>query len=101
MTSLRPPVLTSGRLAAFGAAIVTAALMIVPTQAADQRGGAGIGRQGRQARPANQPRPQQGQLNVGDMAADFTLEPRGGGEPVTLSSFRGKTPVALVFGSYT
>lgn len=35
------------------------------------------------------------------MAADFTLEPRGGGDAVTLSSFRGKSPVALVFGSYT
>lgn len=43
----------------------------------------------------------EGDLKPGDLAPDFTLEPRGGGAPVTLSSFRGKSPVALVFGSYT
>ncbi len=43
----------------------------------------------------------QGNLRPGDMAVDFALEPRGGGPLVTLSSFRGKSPVALVFGSYT
>ena len=42
-----------------------------------------------------------GTLKVGGLAPDFSLEPRGGGAPVALSSFRGKTPVALVFGSYT
>ena len=43
----------------------------------------------------------EGALRPGSLATDFTLEPRGGGAPVTLSSFRGKSPVALVFGSYT
>ena len=43
----------------------------------------------------------EGALRPGALASDFTLEPRGGGAPVTLSSFRGKSPVALVFGSYT
>jgi hypothetical protein len=43
----------------------------------------------------------EGALKPGDLAVDFTLEPRGGGAPVTLSSFRGKKAVALVFGSYT
>ena len=38
---------------------------------------------------------------VGDFAPDFALVPLGGGEPVRLSSFRGRTPVALIFGSYT
>lgn len=42
-----------------------------------------------------------GDLKVGRLAPDFSLEPRAGGAPVTLSSFRGKSPVALVFGSYT
>ena len=42
-----------------------------------------------------------GDLNVGDVAPDFTLPPRGGGAAVQVSSFRGKSPVALVFGSYT
>ncbi len=43
----------------------------------------------------------EGSLRPSSLAPDFTLQPRGGGEPVTLSSFRGKSPVALVFGSYT
>jgi len=38
---------------------------------------------------------------VGTMAPDFTLEPRDGTEAVSLSSFRGEKPVALIFGSYT
>ncbi len=39
---------------------------------------------------------------VGQIAPDFTLKPsHGDGEPVTLSSFAGKQPVALIFGSYT
>ena len=42
-----------------------------------------------------------GAVRPGDPAPDFTLAPRGGGAPVSLSSFRGKSPVALVFGSYT
>lgn len=37
----------------------------------------------------------------GEVAPDFTLAPPEGGEPVTLSSFAGEKPVALVFGSYT
>jgi Ca2+-binding EF-hand superfamily protein len=37
----------------------------------------------------------------GDPAPDFTLRPPGGGRPLTLSSFRGRRPVALIFGSYT
>jgi peroxiredoxin len=38
---------------------------------------------------------------VGDLAPDFTLSDISGTESVTLSDFRGKKPVALVFGSYT
>jgi len=38
---------------------------------------------------------------VGDIAPDFTLQDVTGTETVTLSDFRGKKPVALVFGSYT
>ena len=43
----------------------------------------------------------EGALRPGDLAPDFTLEPRGGGPAATLSAFRGRSPVALVFGSYT
>ncbi len=38
---------------------------------------------------------------AGEMAPDFTLQDVSGTETVTLSGFRGKKPVALVFGSYT
>lgn len=42
-----------------------------------------------------------GSLRVGDLAPDFSLPLQRRGQKVTLSSFRGKRPVALVFGSYT
>ncbi len=38
---------------------------------------------------------------VGDLAPDFTLQDVTGEHSVTLSSFRGDRPVALVFGSFT
>ena len=38
---------------------------------------------------------------VGDLAPDFELQDPTGQTAVRLSSFRGKRPVALVFGSYT
>ena len=38
---------------------------------------------------------------AGDTAPDFTLSDISGTESITLSDFRGKKPVALVFGSYT
>ena len=38
---------------------------------------------------------------AGDIAPDFTLSNISGTESVTLSDFRGKKPVALIFGSYT
>ena len=37
----------------------------------------------------------------GDLAPDFELRHVDGEKPVRLSDFRGKKPVALVFGSYT
>ena len=40
-------------------------------------------------------------LKVGDMAADFTLQTPDSRKKVSLSSYRGKRPVVLVFGSYT
>ena len=38
---------------------------------------------------------------AGDLAPDFTLSDISGTRSVTLSDFRGKMPVALVFGSFT
>ena len=42
-----------------------------------------------------------GSLAPGDPAPDFTLPLHDRTGSVTLSSFRGKQPVVLVFGSYT
>jgi hypothetical protein len=39
--------------------------------------------------------------DVGAQAPDFRLPRLGGDEHVQLSSFRGRKPVALIFGSYT
>ncbi len=38
---------------------------------------------------------------VGQLAIEFSLKRMGSEDRVQLSSFRGKIPVALVFGSYT
>ena len=38
---------------------------------------------------------------AGDAAPDFTLHDAKGADPVTLSDFRGKRPVVLIFGSFT
>lgn len=40
-------------------------------------------------------------LRVGDAAPDFKLKTKDGSREVTLSSFKGKRPVVLIFGSYT
>ena len=45
--------------------------------------------------------PRAGELKVGDAAADFKLKTTDGKSEVQLSSFKGKRPVVLVFGSYT
>jgi quinol-cytochrome oxidoreductase complex cytochrome b subunit len=42
-----------------------------------------------------------GTLKIGDEAPDFQLHTRDTKEAVVLSSFRGRKPVVLVFGSYT
>lgn len=38
---------------------------------------------------------------LGELAPDFTLRTQDGTQEVTLSSYRGKTPVVLTFGSFT
>ncbi|MDQ6698718.1 MAG: redoxin domain-containing protein [Acidobacteriota bacterium] len=42
-----------------------------------------------------------GRLRVGDSAPDFRLNTPDSSQTIQLSDFRGKTPVVLVFGSYT
>jgi hypothetical protein len=46
-------------------------------------------------------RAREGQLKVGDVAPDFSLDRFDGGSSVRLSASRGQRPVVLVFGSYT
>ncbi|GIW81287.1 MAG: hypothetical protein KatS3mg105_3094 [Gemmatales bacterium] len=43
----------------------------------------------------------QTRLKVGDPAPDFSLPDLSGKNEVRLSSFKGKKPVVLIFGSYT
>ena len=43
----------------------------------------------------------EGTLKPGDMAPDFKLRRVKSKKKLRLSAFRGKKPVALVFGSYT
>ena len=42
-----------------------------------------------------------GHLQIGDPSPDFTLPLLDHSGSVTLSSFRGRKPVVLIFGSYT
>ena len=39
--------------------------------------------------------------SLGDMAPDFTLSTYDGKSEITLSSYRDKKPVVLIFGSFT
>jgi hypothetical protein len=79
--------------------LVIVAVAVVWTGGVDARQ---RGRAARPSAPAATPEqlPREGGLRPGDAAPDFTLDARGGGS-ITLSSFRGRQPVALVFGSYT
>lgn len=43
----------------------------------------------------------EGNLKIGDPAPDFDLKRLHEKGRVTLSSFKGKRPVVLIFGSYT
>lgn len=51
--------------------------------------------------PAFSERPTADKLRVGDQAPDFTLPDQAGKAEYTLSSYKDKKPVVLVFGSYT
>jgi hypothetical protein len=42
-----------------------------------------------------------GHLQIGDQSPDFTLPRLDHAGAATLSSFRGREPVVLIFGSYT
>ena len=66
--------------------------MVMPGFAQGRRGGPGRG-------PLDRSRV--GTLKVNDPAPDFQLTRLGAEGKVKLSSFQGKQPVVLIFGSYT
>ena len=66
---------------------------------ADFEKGAGRDRGGAREAGERPKRPEPPEEGV--VAPDFSLQPAMGGETVTLSSYAGKKPVALIFGSYT
>jgi hypothetical protein len=43
----------------------------------------------------------EGRLRAGDQAPDFSLETHDSKSKINLSDLQGKSPVVLVFGSYT
>jgi hypothetical protein len=59
------------------------------------------GRPGEVITPAAKGERKTDQLKAGDPAPDFTLPTADGTGAVTLSGFRGRRPVVLVFASYT
>ena len=62
--------------------------------------GVELGARERSTRPTSRP-PRPKAPEAGQLAPDFTLMSLDGKKKQTLSSFRGKRPVALIFGSYT
>ena len=56
---------------------------------------------GRGQRPGGRGRSRSDTIKAGDKAPDFTLKSPDGKQTMRLSEYRGKRPVALVFGSYT
>ncbi len=68
--------------------------------AADRRGAGGGRGPGGRNRP-ERPGTGKAALKAGDPAPDFTLKTLDGKTSVTLSSFKDKKAVALIFGSYT
>lgn len=56
---------------------------------------------GESRRPGRESPRREGALKAGDVAPDFTLQTLDRKQKVAMSGFRGKRPVALIFGSYT
>jgi len=63
--------------------------------------GAVIGMSAHSQRGQGIPTDRNGITVVGELAPDFTLETVDKSAKVTLSSYVGERPVALIFGSYT
>ena len=63
--------------------------------------GKGGGRPGEVITPPARGERHEDKLKEGDPAPDFSLPLADGKQEVKLSSFRGKKPVVLIFGSYT
>jgi hypothetical protein len=90
------------RIASFLTVLVMVS-SVASARAADEKPKTDTKKLGRTAKPDDRKSPQRRstQLKPGDMAPDFELKTLDGKRTVKLSSFRGKKPVALIFGSYT
>lgn len=85
------------RSAVIAALTIATAIGLIPSILVAQDGGKR--RDGRKPeRRRNRPVEK---VQEGDSAPDFELKSLDGKGTVRLSSFRGKKPVALIFGSYT
>lgn len=80
------------------AGVTVAATMLVPTTLAQRSGRTqpNSSTQAKQTRRAGPPAPQ-----IGDLAPTVKLKSLDGKQETDISSFRGKRPIILFFGSYT
>ena len=91
------------RTLALGSCLIAGMILVVAAgagqaQQAKQKPGAKPGEIN--TPPAKGERPAE-RLKTGDPAPDFTLSDSAGKIEVKLSSFQGKKPVVLIFGSHT
>jgi predicted dehydrogenase len=84
-----------------GIPVTLASVMAKARRAISQPRVPATGRTGEVNTPPARGERQRDRLKVGDPAPDFTLPDSAGKKEVTLSNFRGKKPVVLIFGSYT
>jgi hypothetical protein len=78
--------------------LLAGALLVGETRAPAQKGG---GAPGEKFTPPARGERLPDRLNAGDPAPDFSLPDPSGKKEVRLSSFQGKKPVVLIFGSCT
>lgn len=79
--------------------LVVGALLVCTGSAQPQQKAKGL--PGEKFTPPAPGERQPDRFQVGDPAPDFTLPDPSGKKEITLSTFRGKKPVVLIFGSCT
>ena len=86
-----------------GAVLLVFAVAMAKAADENKQSGSGESKKAATAKSSEKKSPRRGskELKAGDVAPDFELKTLDGKQTVKLSSFRGKRPVALIFGSYT